>query len=155
MAFIKDMTTEQKNITHRLCEMEPDIVSRLAAEATADRLKTIWQGDNRVIPAGGEVCLWRLTGKRCPHWRDSDLPHAPPRADHVSLWRRGKTPVVYVSQPYGIRHEDLRLLTALSDQFGWFVSIDSHRSWHFPGSTLLIEIWASREACFSDISVMH
>jgi hypothetical protein len=122
------------------------------AEAVHEGVLRGFVASRRLTPARGQACVYRLTGKPCPHqgfpqWpspRREVLPHTLPGADHVSQWSRDRTPVVFVSQPYFLRMEDMRATFALCDQYGWTLRV-STRSWHFTGETFLVEIWKKGE----------
>ena len=60
-------------------------------------------------------------------------------SDHTYMFIRKGKPFVYVTQPYGLTEKGIQSLGRVSEQYGLDVTI-STRSWHFPSSTLLIEI---------------
>lgn len=111
--------------------------------------------DSRYVPpltrSSKEWCGVRaLDPKGHPHWqRDTDgylhfLPHA--LGDHRRLfwWPAGRRPGLVAGEPYGM---DEKLLAEFVDAYGpgstynmaIFLDGDSP---HFPGRTLLIEVWA-------------
>lgn len=61
--------------------------------------------------------------------------------DHFSLWRIGREPLVFVTQPYGIRHEDMRKLLNFCDTNGLELEIDERAAYHLPGSVVGITLW--------------
>jgi hypothetical protein len=93
-------------------------------------------------------CAHILAGaKRCPLNRyPSDCPR-PPHLDHPELFLRdGK--LILTSQPYlgtAIQGADLEALeTQLetwASSFGLSCRISPEESWHFPGHTILYEVW--------------
>jgi len=92
----------------------------------------------------GSVCIARINGERCalpPHL------HTYKGADHMSLWNRDGKPVCYVSQPYQAAFErpEHQAELAKIKGLGYFVRVDPRGSWHYPGRTVLIEVWKDKE----------
>lgn len=62
----------------------------------------------------------------------------PPAADHVTLWSRAGKPAMLMSQPYGLRYEDLKATIEYAEENGLRVFIDAGLSWHYPSATLAV-----------------
>ncbi len=94
----------------------------------------------------GTVCIDRLNGKMCCSAMNRHL-HRFEGADHTSLWNKDGKPVCYVSQPYKEAFERPEHQAALAniEELGYFVRVDFSGSWHYPGKTVLIEIWKDKE----------
>ena len=83
---------------------------------------------------GGDTIL-DLTGlKDAPEGKRCD----PPGTDHESMWLRGEEPEKFVSQPYTLDMETLRAMITYCRKRGLTFTIRGG-SWHFPGSTVLVE----------------
>lgn len=123
-----------------------DWATRAYAEATWQSLRDAWIARHRVTASRSEETCWCLLGgPKCPDpMRIGNHDHGTGWQDHGELWVRDGRPVVYVSQPYGIRAEGVQHLAALRAERGFDIRVDTD-SWHFPGSTLLIEVWAPGE----------
>jgi len=59
--------------------------------------------------------------------------------DHPSLWNKDKKPFSFVSQNYGISHDDLLNIMEFCEQYGLKVDMCANMSWWFPGQTILLE----------------
>jgi hypothetical protein len=60
--------------------------------------------------------------------------------DHLDLWLHNGRGVLLTGQPYGVDDRGLEQIRELIDH-GFGVGIDASASWHFPGRTVLIEVW--------------
>ena len=90
-------------------------------------------------------CVNRLVGT-CQHWPEPELSCILPGSDHTTLLTRNRRPVKYVTQPYGIRWDDLVALVERCRKQGLEADIDARWSWHFPGDTIAITVTKGREA---------
>jgi hypothetical protein len=89
-------------------------------------------------------CAHLAAGIRCKN--DEDC--LPPERDHTQVFKRADGKLVFTSQPYigraiqGADLEQFKLkLEAWAAPFGLSVRISEEDSWHFPGHTILYEIW--------------
>jgi hypothetical protein len=92
----------------------------------------------------GYACIAKINGERCtlaPHL------HTYKGADHESLWNKDGKPVCFVSQPYkeAFKSPEHQAQLAKLEELGYFVRVDFSGSWHYPGKTVLIEIWKDKE----------
>ena len=92
----------------------------------------------------GSICIARINGERCalpPHL------HTYKGADHTSLWSKDGIPVCFVSQPYLEAWKSPEHQTELNRvrRLGYYIREDPLGSWHYPGRTVLIEIWKDKE----------
>jgi hypothetical protein len=110
-------------------------------------------------PASHEYCAaHRLTPSRARPTACRLYEHEPPRTnffvssrhdgcermpglDHPSLFLMGGKAAVLISQPYGLSEVKELMLWASSRPVT--VRFDEWPSWHFPGKTKLVEVWAS------------
>ncbi len=103
-----------------------------------------WSEARGVVQANGQHDWRRLFGKT-----GVPIGAGLPGDDHVSIWRRpsdhGSKISIWVSQPYGISSDTLRLMTYIADERGLDYKISAWPAWHFPGSVLFFE-WTVREA---------
>jgi hypothetical protein len=80
------------------------------------------------------ACIHRLWSPRCARYCVSnDLPGL----DHVSLWKKDRTPVAFVSQPYFFPYDTMKETVAYCEAHGLEASVEAN-SWHFAGRTLLV-----------------
>lgn len=101
-----------------------------------------------LAPPKCKWCAHVLAGVRCP---DRDYGAAckhPPHADHSALFRRRDGRLIFTSQPYlgrcvkGANLDQLKTeLEAWAASFGLSVRISPEESWHYPGATILYEVW--------------
>ena len=119
---------------HRLAEEDPDLVGRAFAEVDSVITKK-WMTKGLRRSLGSQSHL-RLLGKRPP---PQDLPLF---ADHTDLWIKGGRPFLWTSQPYSLTNAGIKELGGLID-LGLGATISAHRSWHFPGSTVMVELQKS------------
>lgn len=96
----------------------------------------------------GQAWHGRLIGKRGPYYGHGDV-HEIMRTelgaiDHPSLWRWGKQPWAFVSQPYD-DHEGIKDAPArwqrYADENGLTFVHDANLSWHNPGMTDLFALF--------------
>lgn len=100
-------------------------------------------------PARWMSSLWAWFVSTTPH----SLPvienrvAAPDGLDHVTLWRnvRSKSPIVLVSQPYELTHEQFMDHAAGAKKADLELYVDACSSSHFPGGTLQVEFWKRGE----------
>ena len=67
--------------------------------------------------------------------------HANTVIDHYSLWRIGPEPLVFVTQPYHVTHDDLRGMLAYCDAHGLELELDQWAAFHYPSGVVGIAIW--------------
>lgn len=67
------------------------------------------------------------------------MPFKPPANDHGRLifWG-GPLPIVYLSQPYGISHTDIKQIIAFSEKWNLEVDINPAQALWYPGRTCAI-----------------
>lgn len=63
----------------------------------------------------------------------------PPSSDHPEVLLRDGKPSVFVSQPYGLGHDELKALLAWADERKMEVHVDAC-GWYFFGRALRVEI---------------
>ena len=83
----------------------------------------------------GDTCIQKLWSRKCDHTGNDCLP---PRADHVSMWKRFGKVDVFVSQPYGMSWRVLLDTIEFCDKHKLQFSIDTWPAWHNPGSVLMV-----------------
>lgn len=107
---------------------------RVVAAYLAPIIKAAWIKRLQAKPSKF-VCLRALRVK-CPGIRTIHLPGA----DHPEVFR---TPwgYVYTIQPYSIDGDDLAQMTDWAALHDLELSVSASGSWHFPGSTILVEVW--------------
>lgn len=130
-----------------LVAADPDATSaaRAFAEAVRDRWQAAYARTESLKPISAHVCVSRLLGKRCPEERDRSgdalcESYMIPGQDHLSEWRAPDGSRRIVSQPYGMEYETLKELVAFCERLGIEARINASSSWHFPGSTLFVEL---------------
>jgi hypothetical protein len=128
------------DLLRRLDEHQIDI-GRIYAAAIAERVERCATEGMREV--GGQK-VWDQLQR---WWRPESLPSSaiPPGFDHVSFWRDRKRGLVVMGQPYGLARDTLFELAEMCRREGLEISIDAGRSWHFPGSTVLIQIWRPKD----------
>ncbi|MBM4288882.1 MAG: hypothetical protein FJ135_12220 [Deltaproteobacteria bacterium] len=78
--------------------------------------------------------LEKMKGKKRPA-----VPKIPPAMDHGTLWGKdGKTPSLFVSQPYKLAHNHLRQVMDFCEANGLEVEIAGWPSWWKPGMALTV-----------------
>ena len=118
-----------------------DAARRMYAEAVhAQQIKAFAARGLKHIkpPARWTGSLWT--------WFAGDT-SAPEALDHVTLWRsmRSKGPVVLVSQPYELTHEQFMDHATRANDADLELYVDARSSSHFPGGTLHVEFWKRGE----------
>lgn len=89
--------------------------------------------------SSGKPCIHRLLGQKTCLRSDVRRDGCwPPAGDHVTLWLRDGKPAMLVSQPYGLRYEDLKATVEYAEENGLRVFIDAGLSWHYPSATLAV-----------------
>lgn len=120
-------------------------VTRAFAEAVSEQWRKDYAIREKLKPVSAHVCVSRLLGKRCPEERDRSgdaicESYMIPRGDHLSEWRAEDGSRRLVSQPYGMDYESLKELVTFCERLGLEADIDAYPAWHFPGSTLFVEL---------------
>jgi hypothetical protein len=121
---------------------------RVYAEVAAPRIARHWVG-HYGLTLMKHPCLRHLaTGK--PPWTGGRTfeKRLPAGDDHSSMWayqEDPRTPVVYVSQPYGLTFEEMQKIVEFCEKWGLTASIGAgfniwHPNWHFPGAVLSIVV---------------
>lgn len=124
----------------RLSEEDPDLMGRAFAEVDSDITKK-WVTKGLRRSSGSQSHL-RLLGKN-PRLRAELDQHLPFFADHTDLWLKEGRPFSWTTQPYSMSADGIKELAGLID-LGLDATISAHRSWHFPGSTVMIELQKSK-----------
>lgn len=89
--------------------------------------------------SSGKPCIHRLLAHKTCLRSDVRADGCwPPAADHVTLWLRDGKPAMLVSQPYGLRYEDLKATVEYAEENGLRVFIDAALSWHYASATLAV-----------------
>ncbi|HBT47265.1 MAG TPA: hypothetical protein DEA73_05220 [Peptococcaceae bacterium] len=137
-----DLFREAVRALERLVEEKGlDMAERAFATAVWEKRREAFAKRLGVKPTTGHVCLNRLVKGHCKGM-ELMFPKCfwlPAANDHVSLWLKDGNLHVYVSQPYSLTLKDMRALVQFCDAHA-LDAVVSAGSWHFPGSTLLIEI---------------
>ena len=123
----------------RLAEEDPDLVGRAFAEVDSGITKK-WMTKGLRRSSGSQSYL-RLLGKK-PH--PQSIRTLPRFADHTDLWIKNGRPFLWTTQPYGLDDPGIKELAGLID-LGLDARISAHRSWHFPGSTVMVELKKNKE----------
>lgn len=114
-------------------------VTRAFAEASYEARKNAYSKSLGIeLSSSGHVCIHRLLGNRCPN-EECKSPQIIPGSDHCSEWKKEGNTFVIVSQPYGIRYENIKNTITFCEEYGLEADINARLSWHFPGSTICIE----------------
>lgn len=142
-----------------LSKLSTSEVGDAFAEVNELRLKDLYiKKRHGVKKSGGSACCFRLIGKQCggsnraiaDHSRGL---HAPQHCiDHASFWLKDGKAFSFVSQPYGVCWEGLCSLVDFCRKHGMEADITAG-SWHFPGSTVLIEITRAPPRGANDLEV--
>jgi hypothetical protein len=111
-----------------------------------------YPGRPRLSKSEGRLCLLQLAGLRCPQFRRNSKDsrgwdHSGwggegclwLGADHSDLWICDGKPYSITSQPYGVQEDQAADLRAKADALNLVVRYSS-ASWHYPGSTVLVEV---------------
>jgi len=114
-------------------------------EAARIELRDKWAARFGLTRSEGRCCVKRLLGKRCDYSRSDDFDCMEMGYDHPSLWNRDGKPVVFLFQPYQLGHDDILGLAEMARKHQFYLSVATRPAWHYPGSVLHIEIWASKE----------
>lgn len=133
---LRDLMTEEHGT---------DSPTRAFAEAVSERWRETYATKENLKPVSAHVCVSRLLGKRCPEERDRSgdsicESYMIPGPDHLSEWRAPDGSRRIVSQPYGMDYESLKELVTFCERLGLEARLDAYPSWHFPGSTLFVEL---------------
>jgi hypothetical protein len=67
-----------------------------------------------------------------------------PGGDHRTLWTKDGKPYCWVSQPYGLRFEDIQKMVLHATKYGLRFEVNSYPAWHYPGSVVFI-IWRHKD----------
>ena len=140
----KERTPNYENAVaalHKLAKESQDLMGRAFAEVDSGITKE-WMTKGLRRSSGSQSHL-RLLGKN-PRSKPDPGQELPFFADHTDLWLKDGRPFLWTTQPYGLTEGGIRELTGLID-LGLDVTISTHRSWHFPGSTLMIELRKDKE----------
>jgi len=70
--------------------------------------------------------------------------HYGPGDDHCSLWYKDGKPYCWVSQPYGLRPNDLLRMMAHANLYGLDFTIGSWPAWYYPGRVLFV-VWKRKD----------
>ncbi len=117
----------------------PDMANRAYAEATADAWRESYCDQHRVTRTRGQRTVARLWGGARRSWDVEPVPQFPAE-DHVDLWIRDGKPVRFTSQPYGLGLQDMASMVEFCRAHHLRMTIRVGWSWHFPGSTLLVDV---------------
>lgn len=133
---LHDLMTEEHGV---------DSVTRAFAEVVSDRWQQAYAAKHNLKPVNVHVCVHRLLGKRCPEERDRSgdsicESYRIPGQDHLSEWRAPDGSRRIVLQPYGLDFESLKELVTFCERLGLEARLDAYPAWHFPGSTLFVEL---------------
>lgn len=128
---------EYRRVVQSVIALEegPGESDRAYAEAISSHLRALW-----VLRRQARYSAYRdLRALRIRPPRHYDSIHLP-GADHTEVFN---TPwgYVYTTQPYGVKPDTFKRMSDFAAIHDLEVSIDSYLSWHFPGSTVLIEVW--------------
>ena len=138
---LKDRTPNYENAVaalHRLAEEDLDLASLAFAEVSSGITKKwVTKGLRR---SSGSQSYLRLLGKK-PNPQSIRTLHR--FADHTDLWIKNGRPFLWTTQPYSLTDAGIKGLAGLID-LGLDATISTHRSWHFPGSTVMIELQKSK-----------
>jgi hypothetical protein len=70
--------------------------------------------------------------------KGSVVTKTPPATDHGTIFGREGVPVLFVSQPYKLNHDQLLQIMDFCEANNLQVEIDASRSWWFAGKTLAV-----------------
>lgn len=92
----------------------------------------------------GHKCFYHLNGeKHCPDtWSQSDYSKCillAPIHDHLDELVKDRKTVSMLAQPYMITFQELKDTIEFCEKYGFEMEINAAQSWHFPGTTLLVE----------------
>ena len=116
------------------------------------RLKENWAQQLGVrLHRGAKGGWWNIAGGVSPKGTygqspPEGWPEAPPAWDHGSLWVRGTTILVAVSQPYPwILIKYIEEINDFADTYGLSFRVSNFHSWYYPGCCWFIE-WYSNQS---------
>lgn len=119
-------------------ERSPEAADRL--EAARDAFARSWSRQQGLTPAEEDAPWWMLLGRKSR----GTCPDRLPGDDHVSLWRRGRVPEVYVSQPYRLYTHVAAEMSRAAALYGLEFTISTWPAWWNPGAVLFVE-WRRAE----------
>lgn len=135
---------------HKVIEAQNDDSRRSRAR---QRLQSHWADQLNVeLHVGTRFRWWNVAGNVSPRGTYGQAPpegwpEEPPAWDHSSIWVRGKTPLVAVSQPYPWKlNEDIEDLDEFADCYGLNFRISNYPSWHYPGRCWFVEWYRKQNA---------
>ena len=151
---VKDQTDKWRAAVRLLKLLGFDLASRAYAEAYHC---FIWEKvTNGSKPSRAHKCPRSLRRKVCGQGKESEefycsdcLPGPTSWLDHATIWNDEHGRVLY-GQPYEMNIEDLQRIVRVCEKYELDVSIRADRSWHFPGSTILVEMRPERARSISD-----
>lgn len=119
-----------------------DIIHRIYAEIIYEQRQQEYANRYGLkLSSTQQNCLCYFLGKRCPSMYGNFYKSCIrfEGIDHFSLYNRKGKPFVYISQPYGVGTKQLKSIIELCENHDLDVRIDGY-SWHYPDSTVLVEI---------------
>jgi hypothetical protein len=120
-----------------------DDLERAVAEILQEPMNKSWLKKHGLRESGAHGCVRTLLKGRFSRECDRGC-LLPPGNDHGMLWNRDGKPVCYTFEPYSLGNDALVGLAEFCGEHDLDVSI-SGSSWHFVGSTFLIELWKKGE----------
>ena len=134
-----------------LNKLPPGEMDKVFAHCVAHHLENRFGEVFKLKATGGRICIQRLLGKKCNafNWRNpmdgGRCECVPPGTDHASMWVQGRSPVLFVSQPYGLTARTLQEMHDFAKKYGLEFDVSAEASWWFPSRTVLV-CWRVKES---------